>query len=92
MISSKFLTLTTNEDGASFVAFPDAPAHTLNVINATGVDLTFQHIGDEDEGEFILPSGMGFAFRGITNANQLRVKRSDENTTTVTLNAVEAER
>ena len=91
MIAAKFITLETSATGTDFVPFANLPAHCVNVINDTGIDLTFQHVNDADNGEFILPNGMAFAFRGINNANQLQVKRTDESATQVTLTSVEVE-
>jgi hypothetical protein len=91
MISTKFIQLTTSEEGDEFVAFDDLPAHVVNIFNGTGTGLTFKNSADTDDGEFELPSGIAYAFRGITNANQLLVKRTDESDTPVTLKSVEVE-
>lgn len=91
MISTKFIQLSTSEVGSAFVAFADLPAHVVNVFNGAGTGLTFKNLADADEGEFELPSGIAYAFRGITNANQLLVKRTDESNTPVTLKSVEVE-
>lgn len=91
MISTKFIQLTTSGTGSTFVAFADLPAHIVNVFNGTGTSLTFKNSADADEGEFELPSGIAYAFRGITNAGQLLLKRTDESNTPVTLKSVEVE-
>jgi len=90
MISAKFLQVQTSADGASFVTLPSQPAISVDIYNGTGTDLTFLHTTDADNTEFVLPSGLAFSFRGITNANQLKVKRTDESATQVTLKSVEA--
>lgn len=89
MISAKFITIDTAVSGTDFTPFPDAPCRTVNVWNLTGQSLTFKYANDD--GEFRLPSGLAYAFNGINNASQLLVKRTDEDTTPVTLNSVEVE-
>lgn len=89
MIASKFIQIQTAATGTNFTTLPDLPARVVNVINATGTSLSFVHTNDDDEIEFVLPDGMAFAFDGINNANQLKVKRTDESNTQVTLNAME---
>ncbi|MGV3659797.1 MAG: hypothetical protein ACO1TE_06425 [Prosthecobacter sp.] len=91
MTAAKFIQLTTHATGTNFTAFPDTPGNVVTVVNHTGTSLTFQHVADADEGEFVLPNGMAYAFRGLSNANQLRVKRTDESNTPVTLESVEVE-
>ncbi|CAB4186607.1 hypothetical protein UFOVP1329_4 [uncultured Caudovirales phage] len=89
MTAAKFLSLTTSEVGTDFVAFEDSPCSIANVWNLTGQSLTFKYANDA--GTFVLPTGLAYAFCGLNNANQLRVKRSDESNTPVTLNSVEVE-
>lgn len=89
MLAAKFLTLTTNADGTTATAFPDAACHALSVLNVTGASLSFFYPGVATA--FVLPNGMAWTFRGLNNASQLSVKRTDESTSTVTLNSVEVE-
>ena len=90
MISASFLQVQTSADGTSFTPLPDKPAISVDIYNGTGTDLTFIHAVDTDAVEFVLPSGVAFSFRGIRNANQLKVKRTDSSATQVTLKSVEA--
>lgn len=90
MIAGKFLNLETSATGTEFVAFADVKCHALNVLNLTGTSLTFQYVNDDDETDFVLPHGMAYAFRGLNNANQLKVKRTDESDAQVTIKTVEA--
>ncbi|CAB4163358.1 hypothetical protein UFOVP813_16 [uncultured Caudovirales phage] len=89
MTAAKFISLTTSETGTDFVTFADSPCSRVNVWNLTGQSLTFKY--EEDEGTFVLPSGLAYAFSGVNNASQLLVKRTDESNTPVTLNSVEVE-
>ena len=89
MTSAKFTAATTSADGTSFVALNDLPCHFVHVLNKTGTPLTFKYA--TDDGVFVLPDGMAWSFRGLNNANQLSVKRTDESTSQVTLNSIEVE-
>ncbi|MBK8093060.1 MAG: hypothetical protein IPK32_13995 [Verrucomicrobiaceae bacterium] len=91
MIASKFLHLQTSTSGNEYVAFESTPASQLHVANGTGTTLSFKHAYNEDGDDFELPDGLAWTFRGITNADQLLVKRADDSTTQVTLKSVEVE-
>lgn len=90
MTSAAFLpSIQTAADGTSFVTLPAMLCSAVHVLNLTGTALSFKR-GSAAEA-FVLPASAGYTFRGITNANQLAVKRTDESATRVTLNSMEAE-
>lgn len=91
MIAAKFLTLQTAASGATYVPFSSQPCSIVNVVNNTGTALSFVHTTDANSVEFVLPDGMAYAFTGINNADQLKVRRTDASDTQVTLNSVEVE-
>lgn len=64
----------TNATGATFNALPNHTAKTCTVINTTGTAIDVQY----GSGEFVtLPDQSGNTFRGLTNTNGLKVRRTD---------------
>jgi hypothetical protein len=73
--------IQTNADGESFVLLEQRYCRRVHIINDTGVDIEVQ----QDGGGVALPifAGTGFTFNGVSNANQLAVRRVDQNTAQV---------
>jgi hypothetical protein len=72
--------LTPNQVNV-FAAFPDQACRQLTVANTTGVQIEVQQGGAG--AAFPVFPGTYFTFYGITNANQLAVRRSDLSTNQV---------
>jgi hypothetical protein len=90
MTNAAFLTsVQTSATGTNFVTFPAYVCDGVHVINNTGTTLAFKR--GSDSATFELPTGSGYSFYGITNANQLSVKRADDSNTQVTIKSIEAE-
>lgn len=75
----------TNATGTSYTAFGSQALKQLTVSNQTGVTLEFQQ-GASGVG-FQVPTGAFYTFFGITNANQIGVRRVDQSSTQVTVTA-----
>lgn len=75
MTDSGFLSATTS-GGASYVAFSSQACSQLTIQNNTGYELLVQKGGSGVA--FPIPDGQPYPFTGLTNADQLAVKRTDE--------------
>jgi len=84
--SSVFLSVQTDIGGAAFTAFASQTCNVLDIDNNTGVTIEVQKNGSGPT--VTIPTGQGGkSFSGITNANQLAVRRVDLNITQVTVTA-----
>lgn len=84
--SSSFISVATNADGTTYTAFASTVCDGLQVENNTGTEIEIQKGGTG--GTIRIPSGIGGRyFSGISNANQLAVRRTDLSTTSVTVRA-----
>ena len=74
---------TTAATGNVFVQLAKDDAIQVRVFNTTGVTLDFQFYG---KGKAVpVPTATQIVLRGISNSNQLYVKRDDNSTTPVTV-------
>lgn len=75
----------TNATGGNWAAFGDIPCTQLTFINDTLVDIEFR----QDAAGVALPvfDGSVFTIYGITNANQITVRRKDQSNTQVLVKA-----
>lgn len=85
MVGGGHIALTTNATGTTFTAFASQACKQLTIANDTGVNLEVQQ-GSET---VYLPvfANTCYTFFGLTNANQLKVRRVDTSNTTVTVKA-----
>lgn len=80
------LHLTTSAMGATYVAFADTPnINGVDVVNSSGTALEF--IIDGAGVSAYLPDNSGTWIGGITNANQISIRRVDVSNTPVTITA-----
>lgn len=82
MIGNKFITQTA---GASFTAYEDYACTTLVVFNSSDVSIDIQRGGT---GGFVtLPALQSHSFGGLTNSNQIAVRRTDLSASAVDIQA-----
>ncbi|MGH2340633.1 hypothetical protein ACRC7T_04025 [Segnochrobactraceae bacterium EtOH-i3] len=86
MAAGGHLAVTTAAGGTTFVAFASQACKQLTVINNTGTVLEVQR-GGSGIAVPVFPATY-FTFFGLTNANQLGVRRVDQAATSVTAQAV----
>lgn len=79
------LSVQTAATGTNWTAFASQALKQLTVSNQTGTNLEFRQ-GGAGVG-FIVPNISIFTFFGITNANQIEVRRVDTSNTQVTVTA-----
>jgi hypothetical protein len=90
MTNAAFLSsVQTSGTGTNFVTLPSSICNAVHVLNGTGTTLAFKR--GSDSATFEIPTGSGYSFYGITNANQISFKRADDSNTQVTLKSIEAE-
>ena len=85
MTSGGNLSVTTNETGTTFNAFSSQICKQLNISNQTGVTIEVRQGGTGVALQ--IPTGAFYTFFGITNANQLGIRRNDTSNTQVTVTA-----
>lgn len=79
------LSLQTAATGTTYTAFGSQACKQLTVSNQTGFMILVQQ-GGSGVG-FQVPAGAVVPFFGLTNANQLGIKRADDSNTQVTVTA-----
>lgn len=83
--SVSIITLNTSVVGATYTPFGDVPCAFIDLVNHTGFDVEYRRNG---AGEFItVPTGQSRIIEGITNANQISVRRKDGLSTSITVRA-----
>lgn len=76
---------TSAVTGTDYITFPALACAFIDIVNHTGADIQYRRNG---AGEYItVPTGQSRLVEGITNANQIGVRRSDSSTYSVTLRA-----
>lgn len=75
----------TANPGSGWTAFASQALGRLVISNGTGTAIEFQQ--DATGVALPIPSGAVMEIRGITNANQIRVRRVDQSNTQVTVAA-----
>ena len=85
MTSGGNLAVTTNATGTTFNAFTSQACKQLNISNQTGVTIEVQQGGAGVALQ--IPTGAFYTFFGITNTNQLGIRRTDVSNTQVTVTA-----
>lgn len=85
MVSGGHLSVTTAATGTNWTAFAAQACKQLTVSNQTGVTILVQQ-GGAGVG-FQIPPGAMAPFYGLSNANQLGIKRQDDSNSQVTVTA-----
>lgn len=75
--------IQTSSTGSNFSILPAGTGLRVVLINRTGVDIEVQRNGAGEA--LIIEDGTFWTFQGITNANQLGVRRVDQDNAQVTL-------
>jgi hypothetical protein len=84
-ITASILALQTAATGANYAVFASTACTSLEIINLTGVDLEYRRSGAGET--FPLPANSSRTVLGLTNANQIGVRRIDQSNTQVTVKA-----
>ena len=79
------ISIATSSTGNEFVTLPTQPCKQLTIFNLTGAMLSFQRHGTGPTIE--IPDGVSWMFRGLSDASNLSVKRTDSNGSPVTFKA-----
>jgi hypothetical protein len=79
------LAVTTNATGTIYTAFASQSCKQLTLSNQSGIVVEVRQGGAGVALQ--IPTGAFYTFFGITNANQLDVRRTDASNTQVTLTA-----
>ena len=79
------ISVATNATGATYNAFASQVCKNLTIVNDTATALEVQQGGSGVA--LPIPVGATFKFEGITNSNQLGVRRADQSATPVTVKA-----
>lgn len=85
MASGGNFSLQTNATGTTFTAFSNQACKQLTISNQSGTTIEVRQDGAGVA--FQIPTGAFYTFFGITNANQLDVRRTDTSNTQVTITA-----
>ena len=83
--SATILSLTTSATGATFTAFSSQTCNSLDIVNTSSVAIEYRR-GATGNAMTIL-SGSSRLVVGITNANQIDVRRVDQSNTQITIPA-----
>jgi hypothetical protein len=84
-VSATILTLTTAATGTNWTAFGSSACDALDLTNSTSVAIEYRR-GGAGNGMQVL-SGASRLIVGISNANQIEVRRVDTSNTQVTIQA-----
>jgi len=83
--SGHIIAMTDSTDGAIYTSFPNTSCTQLVIVNTTGQDLDVFQVGSTTR--ITILNGLNFMFRGIYNANQLSVRRTDRSNVQVIVQA-----
>lgn len=83
--SGTILSLTTNTTGTTYTAFSSQSCTALDIVNNTGVTIEYRRNGTGTAMQ--IPDKSARLVLGITNANQIDIRRTDTSNTQVTLQA-----
>jgi len=84
-VSATILSLTTAATGANYTAFSSQTCQSLDIVNTSSVAIEYRR-GATGNAMTIL-SGSSRLVVGITNANQIDVRRVDQSNTQITIPA-----
>lgn len=83
--SAVILSLTTSATGASFVTFSSQTCDALDLVNASTATIEYRRNGAG--AAMPIPAGSSRLILGITNANQIGIRRLDTSNTQVSIAA-----
>jgi len=84
-VSVTIMSLTTAATGTNYTAFSSQTCHALDIVNTSSVSIEYRR-GATGNTMTIL-SGSSRLVTGITNANQIDVRRTDTSNTQITIPA-----
>lgn len=79
------LSITTNVNGSLFNKFPSTPCRTLDVVNNDISAIEYRR--NESGSTMPIPAGSSRSIMGITDANQISIRRVDQSNIILTINA-----
>ena len=82
---NQILSVTTANPGSNFTAYPSYVCNTLVLLNYTDYALDARLNGAGNA--ITIPALQTYRFTGLTNANQVSIRRNDQNNTPLTLNS-----
>jgi hypothetical protein len=83
--AATIMSLETSATGATYAVFGAQACTSLDLINATTVDIEYRRGGAGVA--LVIPRGSARLITGITNANQISIRRVDTSNTVVTVTA-----
>lgn len=83
--SVAILTVQTTAAGTTWATFPARACNSLDIVNNSGAAIEYRRNGAGNS--IVIPDGSSRLLIGITNANQIQVKRLDNSVTQVTVTA-----
>lgn len=86
-LTGTLMELTTNATGTTYTAFGSQACKQLTVFNARPSAVDLQVRRGSSGATLCLPAGAFWVFVGLTNANQIEVRRWDTSNTQVTVSA-----
>jgi hypothetical protein len=84
-VSATILTLTTAATGANYTAFSSQACNSLDIVNTSSVAIEYRRGGAGNA--MTILSGSSRLVVGITDANQIGVRRVDQSNTQITIPA-----
>lgn len=83
--AAALISVATSGSGSTYVAFESVACKQLTILNHSGTSL--EVLRDGAGVALDLPDIAYWSFRGLTNANQISLRRADHSGTTVTIKA-----
>ena len=84
-VSATILSLTTAATGANYTAFSSQTCQSLDIVNTSSVAIEYRRGGAGNT--MTILSGSSRLVVGITNANEISVRRVDQSNTQITIPA-----
>lgn len=79
--NTEMMAITTSATGANFVPFASMPCNALNIINLTGTIIEYKVSGTGNDVTMWVADQSAYLQTAITNANQVSIRRYDQNGT-----------
>jgi len=83
--SATLVSKATNATGSTWQAFDSQACDRLDIYNDTGVDIEWSYSPGSASLKVKIAAGGGHKVPGITNANQVMIRRVDQSNTPVTV-------
>lgn len=81
--SASIVSVTTANPGSGWSTLSSLACNAVELVNATGTSIDVRRGGAGNE--FVMPTGTSKVFLGVANANEIGVKRTDDDNSQVTL-------